>query len=143
MTITDLEVKKELANSLTHLFGILFGIVSIPVLIAYATQSGNHLAVIGSCVFGFSFLMVFTSSTLYHSISEPGVKSVLRTIDHISIYFLIAGSYTPFVLLYMFDDRGILMLGMQWGLTLIGIVFNFFYAGKFNLLSTLVYVLMG
>lgn len=87
--------------------------------------------------------MVFTSSTLYHSISEPGVKSVLRTIDHISIYFLIAGSYTPFVLLYMFDDRGILMLGMQWGLTLIGIVFNFFYAGKFNLLSTLVYVLMG
>lgn len=92
---TDLALQQELANSLTHGFGILFGIVSIPILISTATQSGNMAAIIGASVYGFSFLMLYTFSTLYHGFQQPMVKRILMIMDHISIYFLIAGSYTP------------------------------------------------
>ncbi|MGK0390437.1 MAG: hemolysin III [Maribacter sp.] len=143
MNLTDIEIKKELANSVTHLFGILFGIVCFPVLIAYATVADKVPGIIGACIFGFSFLMVYSFSTLYHSFSHPKIKLFLKTMDHISIYFLIAGSYTPFVLLYMFNSSGILLLSLLWGLTLLGIIFKIFFVEKFNKLSTLVYVAMG
>jgi len=143
MDLTDIEIKKELANSITHVFGMMFGLVCIPVLIGYATMADNSPAVVGACVFGFSFMMVYTFSTLYHSFSHPQVKHVLKTLDHISIYFLIAGSYTPFILLYMLDSSGIWMLSILWGLTLLGTVFKVLFVKRFNILSTLVYVAMG
>ena len=143
MNLTDIEIKKELANSITHVFGMMFGLICVPVLIAYAAMADNPPAIIGACVFGFSFMMVYTFSTLYHSFSHPKVKHVLKTMDHISIYFLIAGSYTPFILLYRFDSSGIWMLSILWGLTLLGIIFKVFFVEKFNKLSTLVYVAMG
>lgn len=143
MSLTDIETKKELANSITHLFGMMFGLICFPVLIAYATMANNSPGIVGACIFGFSFMMVYTFSTLYHSFSHPKVKHVLKTMDHISIYFLIAGTYTPLILLYMFDSSGIWMLSILWGLTLLGIIFKVFFVNKFNKLSTLVYVAMG
>lgn len=143
MNLTDIELKKEIANSITHLFGVLFGIVCFPVLIAYAAVADNEAGVIGACVFGFSFMMVYSFSTLYHSISHPKVKLFLRTMDHISIYFLIAGSYTPFVLLFMSNSSGTLLLSLLWGLTLLGIIFKVFFVEKFNKVSTFIYVAMG
>ena len=135
--------KQELANSLTHGFGVLFGIVGIPVLIATAATQGNVPGLVGAAIFGFSFLMVYGFSTLYHSVGHPPLKRVLRILDHISIYFLIAGSYTPFILSYMLDPTGITLLSVLWGLALLGIAFKVFFTGKFDRVSTGVYLGMG
>ncbi len=140
---TEPALRQELANSLTHAFGILFGIVSIPILISTATQTGNTAAIIGASVYGFSFLMLYTFSTLYHGFQQPMVKRALMIMDHISIYFLIAGSYTPFILLFLYNTTGLTMLAILWGLTLLGIVFKILFADRFNFLSTAIYVLMG
>ncbi len=140
---TERALRHELANSLTHGFGILFGIVSIPLLITTATQSGNVAAIVGSSVYGFCFLMLYTFSTLYHGFQQPMVKRALMIMDHISIYFLIAGSYTPFILLFLYNTTGLTMLAILWSLTLLGIVFKVLFADRYNFLSTAIYVLMG
>jgi hemolysin III len=139
----NLEVKRELTNSITHGIGILFGIAAIPLITALAVRSNNIPAIVGACIYGFCFLMLFTFSTTYHGFQQPKVKQVLKIFDHISIYFLIAGTYTPFILNYLFNTTGILMLSLLWGLTLAGVVFKIFFVNKFNLLSTIIYVLMG
>jgi len=136
-------MKQELANSLSHGFGILFGLVSVPVLIAFATKNGSAAGVVGACVYGFSFLMVYTFSTLYHSFQQIKVKAILKKFDHISIYFLIAGTYTPFLLIYMYNAIGITMLATLWGLTLVGTFFKAFHAGKYEKLSVAIYLFMG
>jgi len=136
-------MKQELANSISHGFGILFGVVCIPLLIAIATKAGATAGIVGACVYGFSFLMVYTFSTLYHSFQQIQVKALLKKLDHISIYFLIAGTYTPFILIYLNNAIGISMLVALWSLTLIGIFFKAFHAGKYEKLSVAIYLLMG
>lgn len=136
-------LRLEIANSITHGIGIIFGIAALPVLSAIAANKDHTIAVVGAAVFGFSFLLVFTFSTLYHAFQNSRVKRVLNIFDHISIYFLIAGTYTPFLLNYMLNATGITLLCVLWGLTLIGIVFKAFFTGKYNLVSTLVYLAMG
>jgi len=140
---TTLHLKREMANSISHGFGILFGIVSIPILIAAASQTGKTAAVAGTGIYGFSFLMVYTFSTLYHGFQQPEVKRVMKIIDHISIYFLISGSYTPFILLFVYNTTGFVLLSLLWGLTLMGIFVKIFHTGRYEKLSTAVYVMMG
>ncbi|HRQ51754.1 MAG TPA: hemolysin III family protein [Agriterribacter sp.] len=139
----QVQIKAELVNSITHGFGILFGIVCIPILIAMATKSDNTPGIIGAAIYGFCFLMVFTFSTLYHGFQHAQAKEVLQILDHISIYFLIAGTYTPFLLIYMNDAFGITLLSVLWGLTALGTVFKIFYTGRWNTLSTFIYLAMG
>jgi hemolysin III len=136
-------IKQELVNSIIHGFGIIFGIVSIPILIALAIKSNNTPGVIGAAIYGFCFLQLFTFSTLYHGFQQAQVKRVLEILDHISIYFLIAGTYTPFLLIYMDNAFGITLLTILWGLTAIGIVFKIFFTGRWNILSTIIYIAMG
>ncbi|WP_020529998.1 PAQR family membrane homeostasis protein TrhA [Flexithrix dorotheae] len=143
MTLTAQHIKNELANSISHGFGLLFGIISIPILIGFSISQESISGIVGVSIYGFSFLMVYTFSTLYHSIKIPKVTEVLRTLDHISIYFLIAGSYTPFILIYFLTPAGITILSILWGLTLLGIVFKIFFTQKYNYLSTIIYLLMG
>lgn len=142
-TNPEFQIKQELVNSIIHGFGILFGIVSIPILIALATKSNNTRGIIGAAIYGFCFLMVFTFSTLYHGFQQAQVKSILQILDHISIYFLIAGTYTPFLLIYMNNAFGITLLSVLWGLTALGIIFKIFFTGKWDKLSTFFYVAMG
>ncbi|HMO34231.1 MAG TPA: hemolysin III family protein [Lacibacter sp.] len=137
------DLRLEMANSITHGIGILFGIAALPVLTSLAATRANTVAVVGASVYGFCFLMLFTFSTLYHAFQHPGVKQVLRVFDHISIYFLIAGTYTPFLLNYMQNATGVVLLSVLWGLTLIGIFFKVFFTGKWNVLSTAIYLGMG
>ena len=138
-----LPIKEELVNSLIHGFGIIFGIISIPVLIAFAIKSNNIPGVIGAAIYGFCFLQLFTFSTLYHGFQQAQVKRALEILDHIGIYFLIAGTYTPFLLIYMDNAFGITLLTILWGLTAIGIVFKIFFTGRWNILSTIIYIAMG
>jgi hemolysin III len=97
---SNIQIKQELVNSIVHGFGIIFGVVSIPILIAFAIKSDNT-GIIGAAIYGFFVFTTFTFSTLYHGIQHAQAKRTLEILDHISIYFLIAGTYTPFLLMYM------------------------------------------
>lgn len=143
MTEQHSTLRLEIANSITHGIGIIFGIAALPVLSAIAAHKDHTVAVVGAAIYGFSFILLFTFSTLYHAFQNPKVKAVLHVFDHISIYFLIAGTYTPFLLNYMMNTTGIVMLSVLWGLTLIGISFKIFFTGRFNYVSTVIYLGMG
>ncbi|MGL4908950.1 MAG: PAQR family membrane homeostasis protein TrhA [Bacteroidales bacterium] len=138
-----LEIKKELVNAISHAFGIIFGITAMPILIAMATKNNNTLGIIGCAIYAFTFLMVFSFSTAYHAFFNEQAKKVLRVFDHISIFFLIAGTYTPILLMYFFNTWGISILSALWGLTLMGIFLKTFFTGRFKLVSTIIYLLMG
>ena len=136
-------LKEELANSLTHGLGVILGIIGVPVLISYAINHDNVLHLWGVSIFSASLLMLYLFSTLYHSIQHPEVKPVLRILDHIAIYFLIAGSYTPFIFFFMNGDSGYLFLILLWSCALLGSILKIFFTGRFNILSTIIYLMMG
>lgn len=139
----DIRIRQELVNSIIHGFGIIFGIVSIPILIAFAIKSDNTPGVIGAAIYGFCFLQLFTFSTLYHGFQQAQAKRIFEILDHISIYFLIAGTYTPFLLIFMNNSFGNTLLIILWSLTAFGIIFKIFFTGKWNIISTIVYIAMG
>lgn len=135
--------KQEIVNGLIHGGGVIFGVAGLPVLTGIATAHGNTPGIIGSGIYGFCFLLLFTASTVYHLSLEPRVKRTFKILDHISIYFLIAGTYTPFLLVYMYNGFGITLLSILWGLTVIGIFFKIRFTGKFEIVSTIIYLTMG
>ena len=137
------QIKKELVNSIVHGFGIIFGIVSIPILIAFAVKSDNISGIIGAAIYGFCFLQLFTFSTLYHGFQNVQAKRIFEILDHISIYFLIAGTYTPFLLMYLETPFGVTLLSVLWGLTALGIIFKILFLGRWKIFSTLIYIVMG
>jgi len=139
----ELRLKQELVNSIMHGFGILFGIISIPILITLSVKENNLNGTIGSGIYGFCFLMVFTFSTLYHGFQHEKVKRALRMLDYISIYYLIAGTYTPLILIYNYNSFGITLLCVLWSLTILGTFFKIFYCGRWEIISTSIYLLMG
>ena len=135
--------KQEIVNGLIHGFGILFGISGLPVLTGIATSHGNTPGIIGAGIFGLCFLLLFTCSTIYHIAQETVIKRIFLILDHISIYFLIAGTYTPFLLVYMNNTFGISLLSILWGLTILGIFFKTYFTGKMEIISIIIYILMG
>lgn len=136
-------LKMERANSLTHGAGLLFGLIFIPLLVFRAIQSQHTPAIIGTAAFGIGFLAVYTCSTIYHSVHRPDLKRIWRILDHISIYLLIAGSYTPFLLIFLYDATGLTVLSILWTLTLIGAFFKLFFTGHYERLSLIIYLSMG
>lgn len=137
------QFQQELANSISHGFGLMIGIIAIPILTAMATMKGNTIDIVGTSIYGFGFLMVYTTSTLYHSVTHPKAKDLLNILDHISIFLLIAGSYTPFILAYYFNSFGITLLCIIWGLALLGIIFKIIWGYRYQIFSTIIYLLMG
>jgi hemolysin III len=136
--------KQEIANIVTHAVGILFGLVGGPVLLYSAVKNqtpGIQLTALS--IYCFSLLLVFSTSTIYHSITKPKLKKLWRSIDHIAIYFLIAGSATPIVVRYLPAETAKTFLIIQWSLVLGGTIFKLFFTGKFKLVSTLLYIAMG
>jgi hemolysin III len=113
------------------------------VLVAYATLYGDSRHIVGSAIFGSTLVLMYTASTLYHSIPLPRARKVLRIIDHTMIFFLIAGSYTPFTLVTLNGRWGWILFGITWGLALAGVVFKVFTAGRFRKLSLAIYLGMG
>lgn len=136
-------LNEEFANSITHLFGILFSIVAIALLVVFSVLNGSPLHVASCSIFGGTILIMYTFSTLYHAFPPGPVKSLLRTFDHISIYLLIAGTYTPFLLIGLGGTAGWIYLSIVWGLTLLGLVFKLFYTHRFAKLSLALYLSMG
>lgn len=136
-------INEEIANMLSHGVGFVLFLIGAPLLLYKSIHSDTQGYLIGSMVFCFSLLMVYTSSTIYHSVYKVKLRRKLRVFDHISIYFLIAGSFTPFLLVTVQSETGKWVLITQWLMVLIGSVFKFFFTHKFKLISTLAYVGMG
>lgn len=134
---------EEWANSITHGIGVLLSIIGLPVLILIAVSREEISLLVGCSIFGGTLIFMYAASTLYHSFRKPHIKRILRIIDHIAIYLLIAGTYTPFALLYFDGGWGWALLCLEWGIALAGVVFKLFFTGRFGILSTLVYLGMG
>ncbi len=135
--------RQEFVNGLIHGLGIVFGVSCLPVLTSLATAHGNIRGIIGAGIYGFCFLLLFTCSTLYHVVTNAESKRILEILDHISIYFLIAGTYTPFLLVYVYTPFGITLLSVLWALAFGGIAFKIFFTGRFEIVSVLIYLAMG
>lgn len=135
--------KEELANAVSHGIGLVFGLIGIPFLIQKTLQTDQLSALIGAIAFSLGIVMVYTFSTLYHATTNPKWKSKLQIWDHISIYFLIAGSYTPMVLAVLKQDKAILFLSILWASVLVGSLFKLFFTGRFKMLSVVIYLTMG
>jgi hemolysin III len=135
--------KQEIVNGLIHGAGIVFGVGCLPVLTGLAAAHNNVAGVVGAGIYSFCFMLLFTCSTVYHLSQDLAVKKVFEIFDHISIYFLIAGTYTPFLLIYMNNAFGISLLSVLWGLTIVGVLFKTWFTGRFNVISTLIYLVMG
>lgn len=136
-------ITEEIANIVSHGTGLLLFLVGSPLLLYKAATSGVEHYLIGCVIFCISLLMVYTSSTIYHSTFRALAKRRMRILDHVSIYFLIAGSFTPFLLITIHSKLGDWALITLWSMVLIGSVFKLFYTHKFKLASTLAYVSMG
>lgn len=143
--MSDYAPSHERANIITHFLGFIAGLVALPFLIYHVlgSASANVNSVFGIVIYGVSFLMVFGFSTLYHYHREPKRRHLMKIWDHISIYYLIAGTYTPFILAYADGSDAKMMLIVLWSLALAGTIFKFFFAGKFRLVSTAIYLAMG
>lgn len=136
-------LQEEFANSISHGIGVLFSIVAISLLVTFSVLNGTAIHIVSCSIFGGSILLLYIFSTLYHAVQETTVKAWLRTLDHIGIYILIAGTYTPFLLLSVQGFLGWLFFGIIWGLTAFGIVFKIFYTDRFKKASLIMYLSMG
>lgn len=134
---------EEKLNIWSHAFGIFLSIIALVLLIIKAVQQDNIWMMISFPIFGVSLILLYLASTLYHASKEPQKRFKLKVFDHAAIYVLIAGSYTPFTLVSLNGETGWLIFSMVWVMAFTGIILKLFFTGKFKIVSTSMYVLMG
>ncbi|MFZ7943505.1 PAQR family membrane homeostasis protein TrhA [Neobacillus sp. 19] len=135
--------QEEVANSITHGIGALLSISALVILIVYSSLYGTVWHVVSFTIFGVTMFILYMSSTLLHSLPEGKAKDVFEILDHSSIYFFIAGTYTPFLLIVIKGTVGWLLFGIVWGLAVAGTIFKCFFVKKYLFSSTILYVVMG
>ena len=141
--LTDIKpytIVEEWLNALSHGIGCIASVVGLVFLLSRAADT---LAQVASIIYGVSMIAMFLSSTLYHAFTNPNIKSVLKVIDHSAIYLLIAGTYTPFMLLAVGGWVGVIGISLVWALAIIGVGFKCLAAGRFPKISLMTYLLMG
>lgn len=134
---------EELINIYSHAVGAILSMIALVFLILRAIQEIGVQPIISFTVFGFSLVLLYVTSTLYHRSKIPAQRKKLRVFDHVTIFILIAGTYTPFALIILEGWIGWVMFAFSWGLALTGTVLKIFYTGRYKILSTLMYVFMG
>jgi len=134
---------EENINIISHAIGFILSIAALVFLVTRSSLHGNIWHVVSFTIFGASLILLFSASTVYHIAKKPELKSRLRIIDHASIFVLIAGTYTPFTLVTLNGSIGWVIFATSWGLALAGIIFKLFFTGKYDSISTLIYVFMG
>ena len=134
---------EEIANAITHGIGLLLSIAGFVVLLVLATLRGTAWHIVACSIYGATLICLYAASTLYHAVISPRVKRALRIFDHSAIYLLIAGTYTPFLLVSLRGPWGWSLFGVIWGLALAGVLFKFWFVERFAILSTAVYIAMG
>jgi hemolysin III len=134
---------EELVNSITHGVGLVLSIAGFVALLALAIVHGSALRIVSCAIYGSTLISVYAASTLYHGIASPRFKHALKIFDHCAIYLLIAGTYTPFLLVNLGGGWGWSLLGVIWGLAMAGILLKFWFVDHFKIFSTAVYLAMG
>ncbi len=135
--------REELANSITHAIGVALSLAALVILVVYAAMQGDGWKILSFSIYGSSLVLLYTASTLYHSFSSERAKHYLKILDHAAIYLLIAGTYTPFLLVMIRGTWGWTLFGIIWGLAITGIIFKLFFVHRFRIVSTIIYLLMG
>ena len=136
-------LSNEFANSVTHGIGFALSIVGLVALLVCATFHGGARHIVACSIYGATLVILYLASTLYHSIWSPKVKRIFKMIDHMAIYLLIAGTYTPFTLLSLRGGWGWSVFGVIWGLALLGIIYKIFFIGRWRGVSVAIYLAMG
>jgi hemolysin III len=134
---------EELANAITHGVGLVLSIIGFVVLLVLALMRGGPWQIAGCAIYGVTLVSLYAASTLYHGVFSPRFKRSLRIFDHCAIYLLIAGTYTPFLLVNLRGPWGWSLFGVIWGLALAGVFFKLWFVDHFPIVSTSFYVLMS
>ena len=135
--------REEVLNAITHGLGALLSIAALVLLVVFSALYGNAWHVTSFAIFGSALVILYSVSTLYHSFSKPGVKKLFRKFDHMSIFLLIAATYTPFCFTLLHGWLGWTLFGIVWFCAAAGIALKAFYTGKGEIFSTILYVTMG
>lgn len=149
MRITKINVRKdfttgeEIANAVTHGLGLLLGIAALVIVSVKGARSHNPLYIVSMIIYAVSTIILYASSMFYHAFKNGKAKNVFERLDHLSIYILIAGSYTPICLIAIGGIKGIAICSIQWLLAIIGIVFKAIWIDRFVKIHVLIYLLMG
>lgn len=134
---------EEIFNAITHGVGVVFAVSALVLLIVFASLYGNALHIVSVAIYGTTLVLLYLASTLYHSFTKEKVKDVFKLLDHSAIFLLIAGTYTPFMLVTLRGVLGWALLSVVWVFAILGIILKVFFVGRFTVFSTLLYLLMG
>lgn len=134
--------QEEFLNTITHAIGAVLGTLGLVLLIIKNTQKTNW-STFSVIVYGVSIIILFSASSLYHSVKDKQQKHYFRILDHVSIYILIAGTYTPLTLILLTHSLGWTLFFAVWGIAIFGIILKLFFTGRFGVFSTLLYLVMG
>lgn len=135
--------REELANSLTHGIGAGLSLLGTGILLFRAAREGSALHLASFAIYGTTLVLLHLASTLYHAVRSPRLKHAFRVVDHCSIFLLIAGTYTPFLLLSLWGRWGATLLITIWAMAAIGVTFKILFMGKLRRLSVVFYIVMG
>ena len=135
--------KEEKLNVLTHAFGLIMSIVGLPFLLLKSLQYNGFWQPLSIVIFGVSLIVLYAASTFYHASKDSKLRRKLNIFDHAAIYFLIAGTYSPFTIIILDGSLGWLIFSCTWVFAFVGIVLKFFFTGRYDKLSTAMYILMG
>lgn len=143
-THPDYSIKEEIASSVTHGLGVILGVIALVLLILKANADhADFLSFLSFSVYGVSIILLYLASTLYHAVPFKKAKRTLKTLDHCAIYILIAGTYTPFMLITLRTPLSIGVLCVLWAIALVGIVLKIGFVYRFKALSLVAYLVMG
>lgn len=134
---------EELANSLTHGFGLALTLIAAPILIVTAVATNDAWRIVAVSIYSATLIMLYAASTIYHSVRRLALKEAMQRVDHAAIYLLIAGTYTPFTLISLRGAWGWSLFGVVWGLALIGVILKSRFGARLPALSTWIYLAMG
>lgn len=134
---------EEFANSFSHGIGMVLSVLGLVLMVVFASLYTGVWQIVSVSIYCSTLVLLYTVSTVYHSVRSPKAKKLLRTLDHASIYLLIAGSYTPFMLVNFRGGWGWSIFGVIWGLAGLGVLFKIFFVNHVEWISILSYIVMG
>lgn len=134
---------EEIANAVTHGIGTALSVAGLTLLVVLATLTGDPWRIVSFSIYGSTLIGLYLASTLYHSVPNPRAKYILKVLDHCAIYLLIAGTYTPILMLSLRGVWSWALMGIIWALAIVGIVLKVMFISRFERLSTFTYVAMG
>jgi hemolysin III len=142
-TTRSYTIAEEIFNALTHGVGAIFAVAALTLLIVFASLYGNAWHIVSVTIYGTTLVLLYLASTLYHSFTNEKLKNIFKLLDHSAIFLLIAGTYTPFMLVTIRGVLGWVLLSVVWVFAILGIILKIFFVGRFKIISTVLYLLMG